>query len=327
MQSKFLYSITDFINRFSYIGLASNNSYNKISTAFILGKRNGFFLINFDLSFFLLRKSLNFISQIFYYNLTAQSLVYTPFISESNRLKKNYIRYSSIKVKKKATRNKLRSNLKVNNDIILFTFQTFIAGKWDCGTLTNWFKSFNVAYDRFFIKCQLYDREVKFRKDVIRSRLRKTGQQIISGKFRFNSRYAKNFYKTALKNRKFTFKSIFFKKDNYFLLDHKLPSFVIVLKQQLDVINECHIVDLPNIAILDPIQINEKIDYPIYSNRTKAIAMLSLKLFRSSIFLGRLLKLKKLLTLTVQKKYIQKISSKNSKKKIKNKNLVKLLNI
>lgn len=323
MKSKFLYSINEFINRFSYIGLASNNnSYNKIATAFILGKRNGFFLINFDLSFFLLRKSLNFISQIFYYNLTSQSLVYTPFVTESNKLKSNFINKSQIKIRKKITKKRLKSNLRIKKDIILFTFQTFIAGKWNCGNLTNWFKSFQVAYDRFFIKCQLYDREIKFRKDVIRSRLRKAGQQIINGKFRFNSRYAKNFYKTSLKNRKFTFKSIFFKKDNFFLLDHKLPSFVIVLKHQLDVINECHIVDLPSIAIIDPLYINYKIDYPIYSNRTKAIAMLSLKLFRSSIFLGRLLKLKTLINLNRRKK----LSSKKLIKKFKSQKLIKLLN-
>lgn len=315
-------SIQDLLNRSSYLGIEVKDFDRRLSD-YVLGRRNGYIIIDLELSLCFLKKAISFVTHTFFLKPMGQALIFDADEKNGLFLQKTFA--LPLRVPLNATKMKssfLRSVLKKkgnNQNLILFPEQLFFSGKWIGGLLTNWFRIFKYARYVYTLQFNLFEREFKSRK--LNQFLKQKENSIITAekslksefnfftkkikeikfntlseqkilenkrefKFYFPTKIEEDFFDLLQTNKTLEIDNLFFKKSN-FGLGLKIPDCVFLLSDSEYAVAEAGRVSIPTIGIIDPRKYLNKVDYPIYSNHSLSISMFYAKLFKNAILFGR----------------------------------------
>lgn len=301
-------TLQELLNRNFFLGKEALQINKKI-TKFFLGKRNNFFIINTEISLYSLKKSINCISDLFCNKITSQAFFYFGYEStEYFLLKKNLIEKTNIEYAKKDLKNKFF------NVFSPFPRQIYFLGKWKSGSISNFFIIMSHIFFEFEKNYSLYKTHYPQKKilTVFESfvkkdykfffkKLTKIFEKIVTMNLAVKDKSAffleQDFKYVKIKKnipyflkKKLPISRLFFKKDNFFLLEG-LPEIIITLSKN-EILNfESHFMKIFNIGIIDPEKKMFQVDFVIPGNSSRALLLLYLKIFRSSIFLGRFQKM------------------------------------
>lgn len=137
------FSIRELLNRNFFLG-GEPKKYNLRSNSILLGKRNGVFVIDTGLTVLELRKSLGFLSNLFFRFFNSQCLFYFKDSTIKNFFKKNVS--SFIPEDKISSKN-----------IKYFKEQAFFCGSWRGGLISNGNSFFKVYNSTLYKKCISFD--------------------------------------------------------------------------------------------------------------------------------------------------------------------------
>lgn len=318
-KKKFLkISIQDLLNRSSYLGIESKTFDRRLGD-YVLGRRNGYIIIDLELSLCFLKKAVSFVTHAFFLKPMGQSLIYDADEKNGSFLRKVFslplrILLNSNKMKPFSQKKYLKENS------IVFPEQLFFSGKWVGGLLTNWFRIFKYAKHVYTLQFNLFEREFKSRKlNEISNQafvsLKSTNEKFLEQKlnfftknnkeikfnslfeqkilenrrefrFYFPTKIEEDFFDLLQTNKTLEIDNLFFKKSN-FGLGVKIPDCVFLLSDSDYALAEAGRISIPTIGIIDPRKYLNKVDYPIYSNHSLSISMFYAKLFKNAILFGR----------------------------------------
>jgi len=338
-------SIQDLLNRSSYLGIEAKDFDRRLSD-YVLGRRNGYIIIDLELSLCFLKKAISFITHTFFLKPMGQSLIFDA--DEKNGLFLRKVFSLPLRVPLNASKIKstfLKRILKkknLNQTPILFPEQLFFSAKWVGGLLTNWFRIFKYARYVYILQFNLFEREFKSRK-LTQSSKKKVEpvistdetnlkfqlnfftkknkeikfntlaeQKILENKrefkFYFPTKIEEEFFELLQVNKVLEVDDLFFKKNNYGL-GIKIPDCVFLLSDSEYAIAEAGRVSIPTIGIIDPRKYLNKVDYPIYSNHSLSISMFYAKLFKNAILFGRASRLRYFCKNFLNRAFLKKKSS------------------
>lgn len=140
------FSIRELLNRNFFLG-GEPKKYILRSNAILLGKRNGVFVINTVLTVLELRKSLGFLSNLFFRFFNSQCLFYFNDLKVKSFFKKNIYNF-------------MPEDKVCNKNIKYFKEQAFFCGNWRGGLISNGNSFFKVYSSSLYKKCISFDFDV-----------------------------------------------------------------------------------------------------------------------------------------------------------------------
>lgn len=312
-------SIHELLNRSSYLGIETKEFDRRLSD-YVLGRRNGYIIIDLELSLCFLKKAISFVTHSFFLKPEGQSLIFDADEKHGNFLQKIFA--LPLQIQKNSVTN-LISNLSClmpQKKLSEFSFpeQIFFCGKWVGGLLTNWFRILTYARYVYLLQFNLFEREYKSRKlDLTKTQLNFLNSSVNKNsasftfftkqnkeikinsvfvqsnienkkefKFYFPTKIEEDFFEILQQKKTLEIDSLFFKKTNYGL-GLKIPDCVFFLSDSKYAIYEAGRISIPTIGIIDPRRYLNKVDYPIYSNHSSSISLFYATIFKNAIFFGR----------------------------------------
>jgi ribosomal protein S2 len=313
-------SIQELLNRSSYLGIETKDFDRRLSD-YVLGRRNGYIIIDLELSLCFLKKAISFVTHSFFLKPEGQSLIFDAEEKHGTFLQKIFALPLQIQ---KTSVASLISNLSYSmpqKKMSEFSFpeQIFFCGKWVGGLLTNWFRILTYARYVYLLQFNLFEREYKSRKlELTKTQLNTFNNPSVNKtsaaftfftkqnkeikinsvlsqsdlenkkefKFYFPTKIEEDFFEILQQKNTLEIDALFFKKTNYGL-GLKIPDCVFFLSDSKYAILEAGRISIPTIGIIDPRRYLNKVDYPIYSNHSPSISLFYATIFKNAIFFGR----------------------------------------